>query len=152
MQNAGTRKNLDPLESRQIGGVVSQTLGQPRPDRLPQHRVQRHEARPAFVRYLAETLLQNQAAVRVETIGAAAERLARQLHVIGGRVVAAQTQPEPTPTAGYSVTGARVATGDVERGDELLAEADRLWFVEVGDDDGNARGGRPGVDDQHGAA
>src|SRR5205823_1450013 len=78
-----------------------------------------------------------------------AEGVAGQLRVVGGRVVAAQAQPETAPTAGDAVTGAGVAAADAQGGDELLPEADRPRFVAVGDDDRDVGRARPGPDGQH---
>src|SRR5262249_36292985 len=68
------------------------------------------------------------------------------------RVVAAQAQPETAPTARDAVAGTLVTAADTEGGNDLLAEADRLWFAEVRDDDRHAGLASPRLDDQHGAA
>ena len=93
-------------------------------------RIGRQQPRPPCVRDQPETFLQYEARLRIEAVGAAARGSMSQLEVIGSRVVTAQTQFESTPAAGYAVTCARVAAGDVQGRDELLAEADRLRLVE----------------------
>ena len=62
-------------------------------------------------------------------IGAPAEHVVRQLHVIGGGIVAAQAELEAVLAAGRAVAGTLIAAADVERGDHLIAEADRLQAI-----------------------
>src|SRR5260370_20073603 len=78
----------------------------------------------------AQGLQHDQARLGVLPVGAATEDVPRQLKVVSRRIVAAQAELEAVLARGRAVTGARVATADVESGDDLAAEAVRLRLVQ----------------------
>src|SRR5262249_54515089 len=130
VEHARTGQNVNRSQGRQVGRVVLEALREPAAEDLGRQTAGR-KALAAFVRNAAEGLFQDQAGFGVEPVGAAAEDVARQLEVVRRRVVAAQTQTEAVLAAGRAVASAHVAAADVEGGNELVAEADRLRFGEV---------------------
>src|SRR5207237_29919 len=94
----------------------------------------------------------DEAGLGLLAIGAAAEDVAGELEVVGGRVEAAQAEAKAGLAAGRAVAGAGVAAADVEGGDQFVTEADRQGLVEVLDDEGYAGGLRARLDDQRGRA
>src|SRR5262249_16011160 len=71
------------------------------------------------------------ARLRLEPVGAAAEDVARQLKVVGYRIVTAQTELETVLAAGRAVAGALVATADVQDADQLVAEPYLFRFFAI---------------------
>src|SRR5262249_61290597 len=98
----------DALQGRQICRVVAQALDEPGAEDAMSQTVH-SEALAALVGQTAQRLLQDQAGVGVESAGAAAENVARQLEVIRGCILTPQTQTESAAAAGQTVAAAGVA-------------------------------------------
>jgi hypothetical protein len=86
------------------------------------------------VGHLAQRLEHHQAGVGVLPVGAPAQHVARELQVVGGRVEAAEAEPEPALARRRAVAGAGIAAAHVDRGDHVVSEADWLRPVVVLDD------------------
>ena len=105
VQAARAGQDFDGFQGRLVQ-IVAQAFGDPGVDDAG-GQAGRGETLAAFVRDLAERLLENQAGVRVDRIGTAAQAVAGELEEIGGRVVATQAELEAGTAIGRAVTGAR---------------------------------------------
>src|SRR5262249_16463362 len=106
------------------------------------------EASSAFVGDGAGRLEQEQTAVRVVGIGAAAEAVARERTIIEGGIVAEQAEPETALALERSVTGTGVATRPPQERHDMPLEVDLAEVVPVRQ--AHRLGAPPGSEQQQG--